>query len=107
VLAASYYERIDLLQAFIEVELQLYRELVKRREDDRLEFERLEEERRRVAAELEEKRRQEEEQARLAAEETIRKERVMLIDKMKHLAATDPDLLAEVGIVVSIDPPSI
>ena len=49
----------------------------------------------------EERRRKDEEEERLAAELAVRKEKAVLLAKMKELATNEPELLAEVRMVVS------
>ena len=49
----------------------------------------------------EERRRKDEEEERLAAELAVRKEKAALLAKMKELATNEPELLAEVRMVVS------
>jgi flagellar biosynthesis/type III secretory pathway M-ring protein FliF/YscJ len=90
-----------MLQESVEEQVVLYEDVLRRREEDRLERVRLEAQWRREAAVQEERRRKDEEEERLAAELAVRKEKAALLAKMKELATNEPELLAEVGMVVS------
>ena len=90
-----------MLQESVEEQVVLYEDVLRRREEDRLVRVRLEAQWRREATVQEERRRKDEEEERLAVELAIRKEKAALLVKMKELATNEPELLAEVGMVVS------
>ena len=105
-LAETYNARINLIQEFVEAAFHTYQEVVQKRERDAVEAARKEAERQRLLAEDDARRKQEEEEVRLAEAEAARKEKAAILDKVKELAAKDPDALAEAGLRV-VSPHSV
>jgi hypothetical protein len=82
-LAAAYSDRIEVLQEALEKTIQVTQDAICQHEEVR-------------------KQKQEEDDRKLAAEAVIQKEWEELLQKVKDLAASDPQLLAEVGITACI-----
>lgn len=101
-LAVAYSDRIEVLQEALEKIIQVTQDAIRQREEAAQKAEQLEEQRRAIVAEEARKRKQEEEDRKLAAEAAIKKEREVLLQKVKDLAASDPQLLAEAGITARI-----
>ncbi len=101
-LAAAYSDRIEVLQVAMEKTIQVTQDAIRQREEAARKAEQLEEQRRAIVAEEARKRKQEEDDRKLAAEAASKKEQEELLQKVKDLAASDPQLLAEAGITARI-----
>jgi hypothetical protein len=88
-LADRYNNRIMQIQEVVERMTTEFEIRVKEREQERLE-----------AAERERKRQEEEEEKKEAADKAERKEKELLVEKVRELMVNDPELLVQVGFPV-------
>lgn len=99
-LAELYHNRIMFLQDYIDTRIQEFKAMMEQRRRDLLKAKRQEDEQRKMLAEQDRRRKQEEEEKRLAVEEAEKKAKEEFLQRMKEIAANNPELLAQVGFQV-------
>lgn len=99
-LAELYHNSIMFLQDYIDTRIQEFKAVMEQRRRDLLKVKRQEDEQRKMLAEQDRRWKQEEEEKRLAVEEAEKKAKEEFLQRMKEIAANNPELLAQVGFQV-------
>ena len=101
-LAIAYSDCIEVLQGALENTIQITQDEICQWKEATWKAEQLEEQHRAIVAEEARKWKQEEDDRKLAAEVAVKKEWEVLLQRVKDLAASDLELLAEAGITACI-----
>ena len=101
-LAIAYSDHIEVLREALEKTIEITQDAIRQRKEAAWKVEQLEEQHQAMVAEEVRKRKQEEDDRKLAVEAAIKQEQEVLLQKVKDLAASDPQLLAEAGITACI-----
>jgi len=101
-LTELYHNRIMFLQDYIETCIQEFEAMMEQRRRDLFEAKWQEDEQRKMLAEQDRRRKQEKEEKRLAVEEVEKKAKEEFLQRVKEIAANNPELLAQVGFQVRL-----